>query len=507
MLYLEKELKIQILRKQITSSLKDSLTILKGDKLLIRTSTNLNSDHRFIELLNPWNQIIFCRWIKLDHISEFTIDFPDKLISGNYVLKYSSENNSKYWIFKHQGRFKENKWYIAYGLTIDALDELEVRLAIPRSFHPYTVVEHLEVIGDKRLIVDTDSYWLSYDLSEYSKRTKRVVLGYKAWIKQNYLLYHPESLVLDLDHKNYTKFNQYLSSELGIESNDTFVAKLTEDFVGGSIISLIYQISHRIHQHLKYFIQKGEFGAKYAVLNRQGDCTEYAALFVALCRHQKIPARLVAGFKKTSTNNKTQWIRHAWAEFFHNQQWIPIDILEGFVIGNFPDVVPLFRGNWIGEPYKQELKILLKDPSSDLDLSKVFLEVKFNIFEQKNEKIPIIPINDLKSQSFANSLYFNIQKDSTYYKLNLEMKINAYPSIYSLLLFIQEQEETSISILHPKIIIHSSIISLDHSNTIYDLKLDIPQIVTHKYLFGAYLCTDRGEIIAYNQINPFPLKI
>ncbi|MHA1983020.1 MAG: transglutaminase-like domain-containing protein, partial [Candidatus Hodarchaeales archaeon] len=343
--FLENELFVKILPKD--SQVKDKSYIFEGDKLIIKTRSKFKSEKRFIELTNPWNQLIFCRWLTLDHISEFIIDFPSELMSGNYFLKYSSDVSSKCWIFTHKGKFNEYNWYIAYGLTIDAIEGLEVRLAIPRTVHPYTVVEHLEIIGDKRILTDGDSHWLSLDLDKYSTSQKRVIFGYKAWIKQNFLLYHPESLKDESRASESAYINQYLISEPGIESNDTYVRKLSENITGNSIISLIYQISHRIHQHVKYRIQKGEFGAKYAVLNRQGDCTEYSALFVALCRQKGIPSRLVAGFKKTRHNNKIEWIRHAWAEFLYNDQWIPIDILEGFVIGNFPENIPLFRGNWI----------------------------------------------------------------------------------------------------------------------------------------------------------------
>jgi hypothetical protein len=57
---LENELLVQILRKD--SNIKDKSYIFEGDKLFIKTSSHLKTEKRFIELVNPWNQLIFCRW-------------------------------------------------------------------------------------------------------------------------------------------------------------------------------------------------------------------------------------------------------------------------------------------------------------------------------------------------------------------------------------------------------------------------------------------------------------
>ncbi|MHA2105942.1 MAG: transglutaminase-like domain-containing protein, partial [Candidatus Hodarchaeales archaeon] len=423
--------------------------------------------------------LIFCRWLILDHISEFIIDFPSELMSGNYFLKYSSDTSSKCWIFTHKGKFNEYNWYIAYGLTIDAIEGLEVRLAIPRTVHPYTVVEHLDIIGDKRILTDGDSHWLSLDLDKYTNSQKRVIFGYKAWIKQNFLLFHPESLKDESRTSESAFFKQC-----------------------NSTISLIYQISHRIHQHVKYHIQKGEFGAKYAVLNRQGDCTEYSALFVAMCRQQGIPSRLVAGFKKTSHNNKIEWIRHAWAEFLYNGQWIPIDILEGFVIGNFPENIPLFRGNWIGEAYKQELKVIVKNSDAKIDLSKVYLDMKYDIFGMNNKNIPKKPRIDNSSQQFPFSIKISLESDSRTYDLNLKVIIKANKGKYNLLFYIQENNNIKFEINHPKIIIKTFNLILKEPKEIHEVLLEIPLIVNPEFLLGCYLCTDIGEIKAFDQIQP-----
>lgn len=55
----------------------------------------------------------------------------------------------------------------------------------------------------------------------------------------------------------------------------------------------------------------------------RGDCTEYAELLVALCRLEKIPARMVSGYV---LNSETSNSAHNWAEvFIEDVGWIPLD--------------------------------------------------------------------------------------------------------------------------------------------------------------------------------------
>lgn len=62
-------------------------------------------------------------------------------------------------------------------------------------------------------------------------------------------------------------------------------------------------------------------GALYAIDHQQGDCTEFACLFVALCRANGIPARVVGGFVCPRNTVLDLGDYHNWAEFFHKGRW------------------------------------------------------------------------------------------------------------------------------------------------------------------------------------------
>lgn len=62
-------------------------------------------------------------------------------------------------------------------------------------------------------------------------------------------------------------------------------------------------------------------GANYALQHMQGDCTEFASLFAALCRAKKIPARTVGGYFVTQDAILKPDEFHNWSEFYHGNRW------------------------------------------------------------------------------------------------------------------------------------------------------------------------------------------
>ena len=77
-------------------------------------------------------------------------------------------------------------------------------------------------------------------------------------------------------------------------------------------------------QQLIEYRRQSTRGALYAVSARQGDCTEYAALFVALARAMGYPARMTSEFLFTEHREFGQPNHHA-AEVYLNNRWIPVD--------------------------------------------------------------------------------------------------------------------------------------------------------------------------------------
>jgi hypothetical protein len=68
-------------------------------------------------------------------------------------------------------------------------------------------------------------------------------------------------------------------------------------------------------------------GAVKALQSGKGDCTEYADLFVAICRAKNIPARVVTGYTVGVDPTSS---KHNWAEVYLQEYgWVPFDPSTG----------------------------------------------------------------------------------------------------------------------------------------------------------------------------------
>ena len=66
-------------------------------------------------------------------------------------------------------------------------------------------------------------------------------------------------------------------------------------------------------------------GALYALEHKQGDCTEYASLMVALARGAGIPARLMGGYVAQKNKVVRPEDYHNWAELYLSGRWLIVD--------------------------------------------------------------------------------------------------------------------------------------------------------------------------------------
>lgn len=99
---------------------------------------------------------------------------------------------------------------------------------------------------------------------------------------------------------------------VGDETNPLEKARLIYDFVSGL--------------DLKYEEGRVKQDALNAYTTGYGDCGDYAYLFVALCRAEGIPSRIVAGTHAIGSEEWDFKYTHLWAEFYlPNYGWITVD--------------------------------------------------------------------------------------------------------------------------------------------------------------------------------------
>jgi transglutaminase-like putative cysteine protease len=116
--------------------------------------------------------------------------------------------------------------------------------------------------------------------------------------------------------------DNFLKHEKHIEKDDPAIQQIAKDIKGSSKIAIIKNIHDYVVKNMDYSRNRADLGALSAAENKTGDCSEYADLFVAICRAKNIPARVAIGY----TTEATLTARHAWAEVYMRRYgWVPFD--------------------------------------------------------------------------------------------------------------------------------------------------------------------------------------
>lgn len=120
-------------------------------------------------------------------------------------------------------------------------------------------------------------------------------------------------------YKLYTRPEQF------IESNDPQIIEIADRLAGDETNP--YLLARKFYDYVTItahyrLVGKGLLGAKALLANGEGECGDYASLFIALARVKGIPARSVVGYWAISGVDHT----HVWAEFYlEGIGWVPVD--------------------------------------------------------------------------------------------------------------------------------------------------------------------------------------
>ena len=106
----------------------------------------------------------------------------------------------------------------------------------------------------------------------------------------------------------------FLKQERYIESDQDEIREIAAGLEGDTEMDVVRQIYDYVLDHMEYVVSgKDDKGARVALERGKGDCTEYADLFVAICRARDIPARVVTGY---TVKVDTATSKHNWAEVY-----------------------------------------------------------------------------------------------------------------------------------------------------------------------------------------------
>jgi hypothetical protein len=106
------------------------------------------------------------------------------------------------------------------------------------------------------------------------------------------------------------------------ESQDKDIKQLAARLKSKDSLKTAETINKWVYENLRYTgYSKNTRGARLALETREGDCTEYMFLFMALCRANQIPARGVGGFLCASNSVLKPEDYHNWSEFYSGNAW------------------------------------------------------------------------------------------------------------------------------------------------------------------------------------------
>jgi len=115
---------------------------------------------------------------------------------------------------------------------------------------------------------------------------------------------------------------RYLKPEEYCESDDPAIIQQAKQLRGKETKKTAENIFRWVANHVQYtgYVENPR-GALYALEEKQGDCTEFMYLFVALCRANRIPARGIGGYVVTDNAILRPTGYHNWAEFYDQGAW------------------------------------------------------------------------------------------------------------------------------------------------------------------------------------------
>ncbi|HEU4663578.1 MAG TPA: transglutaminase domain-containing protein [Dokdonella sp.] len=125
---------------------------------------------------------------------------------------------------------------------------------------------------------------------------------------------------------------RYLAPNAWVTSRDRRVIAFARAATGGSVDSQMNQLVLAVQRKLNGAIDFRDYGsATDALLERSGDCTEFAILLAAAARARHIPTRVVAGVSYAShfLGERHSFSPHMWVQAWDGQHWKSYDAALG----------------------------------------------------------------------------------------------------------------------------------------------------------------------------------
>lgn len=326
-----------------------------------------------ILLVSPIGTIIDSAQVRLDETGLRRIyQFPitPELYSGTYLLQIDGDFKRREKINIKTGKQLLYRWVLSYGINFEnpnniPLNNFVLDVMIPPNISPMQQVTKVvcNYQPSKLISDDEGNKWLRFYFHQINPKEK-ITIAYRAFIITRLVAYDITRIKgqeESLEKLYLDTFTKYTKPEHFIESDDDSIVKVVRKFSGYSPLGKVFAFLKFIKNNIDYIPLDGDYGPIFAMENRYGDCTEFATLFVSMCRAAYIPARMTTSIIHSDIEG---WQYHSQAEFFINGIWFPIDPTlthDVRYLHRNPACIILQRGNTLGDTGIREVRYNFDD--------------------------------------------------------------------------------------------------------------------------------------------------
>lgn len=198
---------------------------------------------------------------------------------------------------------------------------IQIKIALPQTIPDRQTITKLQFYPQPQdIIMDGGTKYAIYEFHNPTSNFDVLVKGEATLLKYDLkkaLSKKTPNIAYNENLSYYTRPEEY------IESNDKNIQKIASSLNGKNPVDTVTKIYQFVLKNLKYdTYNPKDVGAALALTRKQGDCSEYTDLMIALCRAKKIPAKVDIGYTSHHTNTP----KHAWVDvYIKNIGWVPFD--------------------------------------------------------------------------------------------------------------------------------------------------------------------------------------
>ena len=220
------------------------------------------------------------------------------------------------------GLLPQETYTLAYEFDLSNLPENTFVKAYLPSTNEHQFIQNQILTGDTLALTLTDKpsgkigKWVSNGETE-------AVFQYQLEVTSKAIAYSlADNLPFDTNFN--ATLNDYLNPSEHIQSTHPLIDSLAQTLKQSDLSSTLKANFDFVSQITKS--STGVLTDALTTLRRnRASCNGKSRLFVALCRAQNIPSRVVGGIILEQTNKRTS---HLWASIYYQNQWIPFDVLN-----------------------------------------------------------------------------------------------------------------------------------------------------------------------------------